>query len=526
MDDVLFPLLLLEPLLDLGSRLIALADGQPVPAGAFGGFGGQHLHNIAVFQGGVDVGDAVIHLRADHGISHAGMDGIGKIDGRGAGGQGNDPSLGGVDEHLVVEHVNLHGLDELFCVGILLAFQQTAHPLEILLGTRAGALLVLPVGGDAVFGGLVHLPCADLHLEGDALRADDGGVQGLVHVGLGRGDIVLEPSRHQTEQVVDVSQHVIAVGDGVHNDPESVNVVQLVNGLALGEHFPVDGIDVLDPPVGGVVDTHGGQALGDLVLDGAHKGLVLLLVGLKVGHDLVILHGGEVPQSGILQLPLDLLHTKAVGKGRVNVHCLPALLNLLFRRLVLHGAHVVEPVGNFDQHHPDVLAHGHEHLAQILHLRLLGGGEIRPGQLCDALHQLRHGGAEDFFNVLMGGVGVLDAVVEQGAQNGVAVQPHLRHDLGDRQGVDDVGRTVLPLLHLVLLVGVIHGTVDERHVRARQVLFDCVAHRRVMFFKGFHFKFSSLSRAAAAAWSGFGSGRPFLLRGSAGWKHIYAAAGR
>ena len=44
-----------------------------------------------------------------------------------------------------------------------------------------------------------------------------------------------------------IRDSVIAVGDGVHNDPESVNVVQLVNGLALGEHFPVDGIDVLDP---------------------------------------------------------------------------------------------------------------------------------------------------------------------------------------------------------------------------------------------------------------------------------------
>ena len=454
------------------------------------------------------------------------MDGIGKVDGRGAGGQGDDPSLGGVDEHLVVEHVDLHGLDEFFRVGVLLAFQQAAHPLEVLLRPCPRTLLVLPVGGDAVFGGLVHLPGADLHLEGNALRADDRGVQGLVHIGLGGGDIVLEPSRHQAEQVVNMSQHVVAVGDGVHDDPEGVDVVQLVNGLALGEHFPVDGIDVLDPSVGGVVDAHGGQALGDLVLDGAHEGLVLLLVCLEVGHDLVILHGGEVAQRGILQLPLDLLHTKAVGKGRVDVHCLPALLNLLFRRLVLHGAHVVEPVGDFDQHHPDVLAHGHEHLAQILHLRLLGGGEIRPGQLGNALHQLRHGGAEDFFDVLVGSVGVLNAVVEQGAQNGVAVQPHLRHDLGDRQGVDDVRGTVLPLLHLVLPVGVVHGTVDERHVRAGQMLFDCVAHGRVMFFKGFHFKLSSLSRAAAAAWSGSGSGRPFPRRGSDEWTHTYAAAGR
>ena len=35
-------------------------------------------------------------------------------------------------------------------------------------------------------------PGADLYLKGDALPADDGGVEGLVHIGLGGADIVLE----------------------------------------------------------------------------------------------------------------------------------------------------------------------------------------------------------------------------------------------------------------------------------------------------------------------------------------------
>ena len=79
-----------------------------------------------------------------------------------------------------------------------------ADPLEGLLGAQfvvGKALLVLPVGGDAVLRGVVHLPGADLHLEGDALPADDGGVEGLVAVGLGGGDIVLEPAQHGVEQL-------------------------------------------------------------------------------------------------------------------------------------------------------------------------------------------------------------------------------------------------------------------------------------------------------------------------------------
>ena len=75
----------------------------------------------------------------------------------------------------------------------------------------------------------------------------------------------------------------------------------------------------------------------------------------------------------------------------------------------------MKPVGNLDEHHPDVLTHGHEHLPQIFHLGLLPGGEIRPGQLGDALHQFGNGGAEELLNFFVGSVGVFNAVVEQRA---------------------------------------------------------------------------------------------------------------
>ena len=434
------------------------------------------------------------------------MDGIGKVDGGGACGQGDDSTLGGVDEDLVVEHVDFQGLDEFLRIGILLGFQQTANPLEVLLRAGTGALLVFPVGGNAVFRSLVHVPGADLHLEGNALGADDGGVKTLVHIGLGGGDVVLEPAGYQIEQVVDVAQHVVAVGNGVHDDPEGVDVVKLVDGLSLSLHFPVDGVYMLDPAVGLVVDAHGGKPLGDFVLDGAHEHLILLLVGVEVIHDLIVGIGHQVLEGDILQLPLDLLHTQAVRQRRVNIHGLPAFFQLLFRGLVLHGAHIVKPVGDLDEHHPDVLGHGHEHLAQVFHLSLLGGGEVGTGQLGDALHQLGNGGAENSLNVLVGSVGVLNAVVKQRTQHRVAVQAHFRHDLGDGQGVNDVGGAVLALLGLVLGAGIVHGLVDERPVSSGNVLVDGSLHGGIVFFKGFHFLQLSFARSSRCmVWLAFRS---------------------
>jgi len=52
----------------------------------------------------------------------------------------------------------------------------------------------------------------------------------------------------------------------------------------------------------------------------------------------------------------------------------------------------VEPVGDLDEDHPDVLAHGDEHLPQVLHLLVFLGGVLDAGQLADAFHQVGDGG--------------------------------------------------------------------------------------------------------------------------------------
>ena len=146
-----------------------------------------------------------------------------------------------------------------------------------------------------------------------------------------------------------------------------------------------------------------------------------------------------------------------MGQGGVDLHGLQALLPLLLGRLVLHGAHVVKPIADLDEDHPDVLGHGHKHLAQVLHLLLFLGDILHPRQLGDSLHQGGHRRAELFGDLIVGGVGVLDAVVEQGGDDAVHVQPQIGHNVGHRQGVDDIGLAALAQLAVVLGVGIGKG---------------------------------------------------------------------
>ena len=188
-----------------------------------------------------------------------------------------------------------------------------------------------------------------------------------------------------------------------------------------------------------------------------------------------------------------------MGQRGVDIHGLHGLGNLLRRRLELHGAGVVQTVRNFDEDDPDVLAHGHEHLPQILHLLLFQGGILHAGQLGYPLHQLRHHRTKALCYLIVGAGGVFNAIMEQRSQNGVGVQAHFRHNLRHRQGMNDIGRAVLPLLPLVLLLGIAHRLVNELHIRARHTFQDRTPHGLIMFGKGFH-DISSLSAAADTAW--------------------------
>ena len=120
-------------------------------------------------------------------------------------------------------------------------------------------LLVAPVGGDARLGPLVHLPGADLHLEGLALGPHHRRVQRLVEVELGHGDVVLEPALHRLPRGVDGAQGGVAVLVAADDHPDADQVVDVVELPVLDDHLLVDAPVVLRPADDLGVDAQLGQ---------------------------------------------------------------------------------------------------------------------------------------------------------------------------------------------------------------------------------------------------------------------------
>ena len=243
---------------------------------------------------------------------------------------------------------------------------------------------------------------------------------------------------------------------------------------------------MLDASVDRAVDAHGGQSRGDLALNGAHKTISLLLMRFQIGHDAVISVRIEIFETGILQLPFNLLHTKTVCQRRVNVHRLAGFGHLLLRSLVFHGAGVMQSVADFDENDTDILAHGHEHLTEVLHLLLFQRGILHTGQLGNALDQGGNRRTKLTGNFIIGRIGIFNAVVQNRAENGIGIQTGFRDDFRNRQRMDDVGRSILAFLIAMLLLRIGDRTVNGLHIGLRTMQRDHALHTFIMIGKGFH----------------------------------------
>ena len=95
---------------------------------------------------------------------------------------------------------------------LLRPFDELTHPGDALVVILRGRLsgFVFPVRGNAFLRDAMHILRADLHLEGLA-AVEHGGVQRLIKIGPGDGDVVLEAAGHGMPNMVNDAKGRITV---------------------------------------------------------------------------------------------------------------------------------------------------------------------------------------------------------------------------------------------------------------------------------------------------------------------------
>ena len=242
--------------------------------------GANNLNLVAVKQLGDERHWAAVYLAANAGVADVGMHRIGKVDRVGATRKRDQASVGGEAEHLILEQLELGVLEEFFRIVTL---KQNAHEVaqpsigvavltrrHVVACARAVVgVLIKRMSCDAVLGHRVHPLGANLQLHALMARSDDGGVDRLIIVRLGIGDVVLEASWNRVPGGVHDGKRPVAVGCVVPNDDaEAVDVRELLKRNLLALHLAPDGVRLL------LAVNHGGGELCLFEL-GGERGLNL-----------------------------------------------------------------------------------------------------------------------------------------------------------------------------------------------------------------------------------------------------------
>ena len=196
-------------------------------------------------------------MRPSAAVAQVGVNGVGKVHRGGPLRQLDDGGLRG--QH--VDAVFQHGTTGL-CAGageVALPGQQLAQHHDFgVIGAAGGdasavafgaRFLVGPVRSNTVFGMVVHGLRADLDFDGFARLVAHHGVQRLVAIGFGAGDVVIKLFHQRLKLRVHPAQGGVAVGNRVGDDPQCTDVKHLVKVERLAAHFFDDAVNVLGPPL-------------------------------------------------------------------------------------------------------------------------------------------------------------------------------------------------------------------------------------------------------------------------------------
>ena len=282
--------------------------------------------------------------------------------------------------------------------------------------------LVQPVRCHAGFRNHMHLVRAHLEFDVDARWPHQRGVQRLVAVEFGNGDVILELAWDRLVHLVQNAECRITVRDGGHDDAKAVDVRHLGKAQVLEVHFLVNRIQRLFAPRQANFHAdaiEGCVYLGLYLLHQIPPPVARLVDRLREGG---VAPGVQMPKRKVLQLAVGLVQPQAVSNRRVDFKRFGGNAPPLAAGHVRQCAHVVRTVGQLDEDDPHIPRHRQQHLAKRLCLVFFPGVELELVQLGQSVHQLCHRGAEPVNQIGLGHAAVFHGVVEQGGHQGLCVQ--------------------------------------------------------------------------------------------------------
>ncbi len=160
----------------------------------------------------------------------------------------------------------------------------------------------------------------------------------------------------------------------------------------------------------------------------------------------------DVQEGQILQLPFHLPDAQPVGQRGEQLQRFLGDGLSPFGRQVVEGAHVVQAVGQLDDHHAHIVAHGEENLPQGFHVQgvaaglfvlragpsIVAGDARQLGEFGHPVHEFGHFVAEFRADIFQRDGRVFHGVVQQAGGDGRARQLQIGQDFCHGQAVLDI----------------------------------------------------------------------------------------
>ena len=127
----------------------------------------------------------------------------------------------------------------------------------------------------------------------------------------------------------------------------------------------------------------------------------------------------------------------------------------------------MQPVGELDEEHADILGHGEEELAEIFRLRGALRDKIKPLELRQPVDETANVAAEKLVDFLPCRIGILDRVVQDSRDDGRIVELHVGENRRDFEGMRKKGIAGSASLRPMRLHGIDIGAIERHFVGLR-----------------------------------------------------------